>query len=1194
MSRSDVHSEFSKRKGKMPKRRVVRWLSILAGCLAIAVAVTPTLLSYAPGFVTSAINRFSGVTPLRIELDSLSVGWLSPVRLSGLRLIDDQLQPVVSIRSIETQKALLGWITSSSQLGTLRIEGLETAIEVHDGTTNLEENLATIIAQNLDTPEPTDTTSAPPPTGRIELVDSKILFTARGQLEKWVVQIEKANTSLPKPGEVVGPTELHIKLGDATGTVPGVGTIIATVQSNVDGQGLDVHSTLSQVPLAFWQALRGRLPGIPVEALSGDLSANMTGRLLGIENWRLNLESFQVDQVSVLAPTLLGNEPAVLSTLQSSGQFELTSTSLQIRGAKLNCDFAAAGADIQLPWPIELPSLTTPHIPNGRITAAGVVDLPKLVVAARTLVPMRENVSLQDGKAQFQVTQDVQENGNTNVRARVEFADLKANNLGQTLVWGDPFIVEASATSDSSEHAQFGLACKSEFCEIQGRGSLQTGQLVGKLDLELLQRKLSQWVDLPISNMNGSASLNTTWKLAASNLFEAQGNFYTTPLRITSDTGGSIQEPAWAGEFSGQAIMENGSPQQLNKASLRLKATNEQLAVTISEPLILTGDSAAISRVGQPASPAGFTLNLVGDLADWQRRATMFLTAPLETQIGGQMELAVSGRLDLAHAEILQANWNSKPLSVSSPSFTFHEPMMVGNFKGRVDTNDLAKLAIEKMDVRGASFSLSASDAVSDQDPSTRKGEAIFLVDFKQLLNNMRPQAVGGVQPASVTPENTITANGQMQGQLHWAINPEQAEFTMRSDARDVYVYSQPIGSLAPSPLWNEPQLQSNVHGVYRISDGQLALDSAQLLMPWMNCLTAISYTPSQTLQEVSVNGQAVYDCQSLAEKLRPWTGGQLQLQGQQTVPIKVNWQSSTDPATSLLAGLQAETRIGWEEAQVVGIHVGKADVPIQISEGQLSTNTEIPVSGGTLRWDLTSDLTAPAVVISQKPMKVLENVEITPQMCQSWLKYVTPLLADATSVDGRLSLQLDKAELNPSNPRNQTVVGQLVMHNAEVGPGPLYNEIITLVHQLDAIRKQDLTQAVSNQRVWVQMPEQRIDFQMHNGQVVHRNLNIRAGDATITSTGTVDIDGRMELLAVMPLPNDWIDKSPWLAGLRGQSLQFPVHGSITSPKIDSNALRQLGRQTMQNAAQGILQQGLSRGLEKLLGNPPPTPTGNK
>jgi hypothetical protein len=222
--------------------------------------------------------------------------------------------------------------------------------------------------------------------------------------------------------------------------------------------------------------------------------------------------------------------------------------------------------------------------------------------------------------------------------------------------------------------------------------------------------------------------------------------------------------------------------------------------------------------------------------------------------------------------------------------------------------------------------------------------------------------------------------------------------------------------------------------------------------------------------------------------------------------------------------------------------------------------------------------------------MVVLENVAITPEMCQGWLKYVAPLIAEATSVDGRLSLKLDQATLNPSNPRNQTVVGQLIIHQADIGPGPLSNQVITIVQQINAIRKQDFTQQVSAQKVWLQMSEQKINFEMHNGQVAHRNLNFNVGDVTISSSGVVDIDGRLEMLAEMPIPDNWIQKSPLLAGMQGQSLKFPVRGTLTSPQLDSQAIRQFGRQQIQQAASGVIQQQLTRGLGKLFGAPAAPP----
>ena len=75
-----------------------------------------------------------------------------------------------------------------------------------------------------------------------------------------------------------------------------------------------------------------------------------------------------------------------------------------------------------------------------------------------------------------------------------------------------------------------------------------------------------------------------------------------------------------------------------------------------------------------------------------------------------------------------------------------------------------------------------------------------------------------------------------------------------------------------------------------------------------------------------------------------------------------------------------------------------------------------------------------------------------------------------------------------------------------------------------------------------------------------------------------------------MPIPDDWVEKSQWLAGMRGQSLQFPVHGTLTGPQMDLQLLKQFGRQQVQQAASGLIQQQLSKGLGKLFGPAPQQP----
>jgi hypothetical protein len=54
------------------------------------------------------------------------------------------------------------------------------------------------------------------------------------------------------------------------------------------------------------------------------------------------------------------------------------------------------------------------------------------------------------------------------------------------------------------------------------------------------------------------------------------------------------------------------------------------------------------------------------------------------------------------------------------------------------------------------------------------------------------------------------------------------------------------------------------------------------------------------------------------------------------------------------------------------------------------------------------------------------------------------------------------------------------------------------------------------------------------------------------------------------------------LGGLRGQAIRIPVRGTFAKPQIDREVLRGLSQQLLQSAAEGAINQGLDRLLERL------------
>ena len=85
-----------------------------------------------------------------------------------------------------------------------------------------------------------------------------------------------------------------------------------------------------------------------------------------------------------------------------------------------------------------------------------------------------------------------------------------------------------------------------------------------------------------------------------------------------------------------------------------------------------------------------------------------------------------------------------------------------------------------------------------------------------------------------------------------------------------------------------------------------------------------------------------------------------------------------------------------------------------------------------------------------------------------------------------------------------------------------------------------------------------------------------------------VGIDQTLSLVAEVKVPDEWVAGSRYLASLRGQSLQIPIQGTLTSPKLDQRAIQQITQQAAVGAASGLIQDELNkqigRGLEKLFG----------
>jgi hypothetical protein len=1150
--------------------------------------------------VVAAVNRLAGISPFRFELEGIGVGWWQPLKMAGLRLIDGNGMELVRLAELETERGLWGVVTDYRNLGVISIRGASMQVKIEPGTSSLEEALKPWLSPSSTDSSPGSevTASASLPQGRLRVEQATIMASDSVDGSAWKLTIHEADLPLPTAEQPIPPINLsgaieQLVAAEPKAALPQGGFTVRTqplIGSGGERSGLppmQMTIATTDLPLEWYSLLRRRIPGLAIERLDGKATVQADVELLSKDDIRAKIATAQIDQLRVVATDLVGREGAALKQVRLSGVVKMTPDRWIAENTVLESDVGALGIAASLPTNFLLPSAAEPWIADAQWNVQGNVDLARLLRVAPGVIPLQAGTTLTQGKASLLSLQRLGDGGYPQGEHRIELGDLVGNVAGTPLTWEKALTASIDVERTAEGQAHFSIDCSAEFCEIKGEGDLQAGQLVSKVDLDRLHQRLSKWVALPLSQLAGNANLQWQWNQTAGNRLSTQGSLETTPLQIGLKAG-QMNEPAWRGSFEAIGTLHQGRLLQVDRGTLTLDSEQESLRAELQEPLTWTTTAPG----AEPLPPAGVTIELTGDIGAWQRRAQLIAGQDPGFLVDGRCEMKASGAIDTQHLEITAASFSAQPFGVNSQGFRMQEARVEGAFAGRFDSSDVARLQIEKLLVQAESFALTAKDSAT-ADGAGREGKAAFRLEPKRLMSAM------GTQGPDTSAATGLSIEGDLTGTANWSIRPAtDLRWQMFLDGKDIRVFqttnqspsaapgqlvsTRGSNTVAQSLLWEESLAKAGMQGIYDFQTGRLELPETTLQTVWMAYGGATTISSTQNKTKLTARGQMTYDAAQVVEKLKPWTGNYLAMSGQRTEPVEITWESSSSDTWA--ESLQAKLQLGWDGAKVVGIDIGRADIPLAIDNGRFHSKTVFPVSQGAMRWDLTSDLRQSPLTILQAPETVLEEVAITPQMCQGWLKYIAPLLADVTAVQGQLSLRIDRAALIPADAMRPTVDGELHVEDVTVGPGPLADQIMTIVQQVRALRKGNAAQGTSNSGAWLQMPAQNIQFAVDQGRVAHRNLKMKAGDVELTTEGSVGIDGQLELIASIPIQTDWIDGTPALATLAGQSIRIPIRGSLQRPAVDFQAFTAIGRQVAEAAAQGMLKNQLDKGLNKILG----------
>ena len=328
------------------------------------------------------------------------------------------------------------------------------------------------------------------------------------------------------------------------------------------------------------------------------------------------------------------------------------------------------------------------------------------------------------------------------------------------------------------------------------------------------------------------------------------------------------------------------------------------------------------------------------------------------------------------------------------------------------------------------------------------------------------------------------------------------------------------------------------------------------------------------------VKGTVSYDW----EELKPYwpTSWKLEARGKGTQPIQCEGRLPTSGQwkESVRRDWMALTTFSWDALAIGALQLGPATTRVGYQRGMVTTErieTTLGTGRITVRPWLDARTDPPHLRLD--PPARLTDVRLTPEMCRGWIQYAIPLLADAASAEGELSVDAERFDWPIGRASTADMEGKLEIRHARVGPSEPMRQMLAV---FDTVAKLQGRGGVDPRRqTWLEVPRQTVAWKVQRGRVYHDPFKMKIGELELTSRGSVGLDETLDVVLSVRIPDQWLDGRPLLASLRGQTLVFPMQGTLDRPRISSDALKVIRDRLLESAGEELLRGG----LERLFGN---------
>ncbi|MEN6407907.1 MAG: hypothetical protein ABFC77_15745 [Thermoguttaceae bacterium] len=1120
-----------------PKRRKNwPWWLFLA-LVVLAVWLAPAVVAHTP-LLSWGLKQATADLDGSVSIGDASLGWFSPIEAQNVELKDRDGATVLAAASIQSQRWLVGLLWNRENLGRFHLNDPKLSLAVRDNGSNVEDLVAKYLTAR-PSPETAEKNSSSTSWrfaldvsgGEIALLDERTRRT-------WTAKNLKAAFEMLDGGD--GPVQAEIAGQFPDGA--NVGELSANLKlSKRSGGDGTVKLRAKGVPLAMFRAVASRCS--PGTTLSGRLSSELDVAWGGTASDANRVRAdVRIDAGSFASPSLQ-TDVVQLERFHGACQAVWRAGRLEIQPSSVDCDLGRASLSGVVSWD-EKNGFSADCLARLQGQLDGQIDLARLAHMLPATLRLRRQVDVQSGQVQVALSSQSAPEG-MKWRARVEADRLAAVASGRSITWRQPLSLLLEAHQAASGLAVDRLRCESDFLKINAAGASDKLDASWSFDLKQLSDQLGQFVDLGEHQFSGEGWGNLAWHRTPQRQFDADAE-----VRLRNFQIGPTDRPFWREDdliafASAKGQTDLGVETRIDSATLNVKTAVDRLDARLLQPVANLRDGGA-----WPVH-----LEATGQLRNWPGRLAAMLDTK-DCRLEGNYTLKLVGTASSNGVDVRQAAISVQPLRVASPWLNADESQLEVTLVGAFDRAG-RRLQIEPASVVCPSAMILVNNvvlAMPEQGPLQLSGAVKYQGDAAR------------VRRWFAAPNQQ--SDWQIVGQVSGWVQVRQTGGTISGET--VNEVSNLAVVDASGQQFKEPQVRLVGRGSYDARTRAMQVDQCELSSTVLAANAAGRVAPAAGVENAQIDAQINYDLERLALLLRPYLGPNVRVIGRGSSPA---WYRGP---LSWSAG-QAGVGVRWDSADLYGVRLGPGELKAAMANGIVQiAPLDLALGSGRLRL-------APSVRVAASPMELLlpkgplaERIQVDGRMCASGLKYVAPVLADAATVQGAFSLDLDDKDGRPpcriplSRPASGELTGRFTVHSIEVGPGPLTRVLSVFLSRETSARLRQ---------------ESVVTFQMVNGRVYHQGLELVFPEFTIRTYGYVGLaDQELAIMAELPVPPKWLEKNPALSqAMRNQTLRIPIHGTLSKPQLDQKTMTDLNRKFLQKAAGSLIEGELNKQLDRLL-----------